>query len=78
VVASPVGVNRELLSALGMPGPEAAEEWAGAILDLLTRPAEARAALGRRAREVAELKYSFEAWLPRWREALGLSGSDGT
>jgi glycosyltransferase involved in cell wall biosynthesis len=78
VVASPVGVNREILSALGMPGPEGAEEWADAILDLLTRPAQARAALGRRAREVIELHYSFDAWLPRWRDAMGLTGRDSS
>lgn len=75
VVASPVGVNREILSALGMPAPEDAEEWTDAILDLLTRPAEARAALGCRARELAELHYSYDAWLPRWRDAMGLAGS---
>jgi glycosyltransferase involved in cell wall biosynthesis len=74
VVASPVGVNREILSALRMPAPEGADEWADAILDLLTRPVEARAALGRRAREVTELHYSFDAWLPRWRDAMGLGG----
>ena len=74
VVASPVGVNREILSAFGMPAPESADEWADAILDLLTRPVEARAALGRRAREVTELHYSFDAWLPRWRDAMGLGG----
>ena len=74
VVASPVGVNREILSALQMPAPEGADEWADAILDVLTRPVEARAALGRRAREVTELNYSFDAWLPRWRAAMGLGG----
>ena len=79
VVASPAGVNREILSALGMPTPEDAEGWADAILDLLTRPVQTRAALGRRAREVTELHYSFDAWLPRWRNAMGLAGSvDGT
>ena len=74
VVASPVGVNREILSALHMPAPESADEWADAILDLLTQPVEARAALGRRAREVTELRYSFDAWLPAWRDAMGLGG----
>jgi glycosyltransferase involved in cell wall biosynthesis len=73
LVASPVGVNREILSALEMPAAEDAEEWTGAIVDLLTRPAESRAALGRRAREVIELRYSFDTWLPRWRDAMGLS-----
>jgi glycosyltransferase involved in cell wall biosynthesis len=78
MVASPVGVNREILSELGMPAPEREEDWADAILELLAMPADSRAALGGRAREVAELQYSFDAWLPRWREAMGLSGSDGT
>jgi glycosyltransferase involved in cell wall biosynthesis len=72
LVASPVGVNREILSALGMPMPEDAGEWADAILDLLARPVRARAELGHRAREVVELRYSFDAWLPRWRQAMGL------
>ena len=75
VIASPVGVNREILSALGTPAPDAPEEWADAILDLLGRPEEARAELGRRAREVAERDYSFDAWLPRWRDAMGLDPS---
>jgi glycosyltransferase involved in cell wall biosynthesis len=74
MVASPVGVNREILSALQMPAPEGADEWAEAIVDLLTRPVQARAALGTRAREVTELRYSFDAWLPRWRDAVGLGG----
>jgi glycosyltransferase involved in cell wall biosynthesis len=76
LVASPVGVNGEILSALGMPAAENADEWADAVLDLLTRPAEARARLGSRAREVTELQYSFDALLPRWREAMGLAGVD--
>jgi glycosyltransferase involved in cell wall biosynthesis len=74
VVASPVGVNREILTALQMPAPEGTDEWADAVLDVLTWPAQERAALGRRAREVTELHYSFDAWLPRWRDAVGLGG----
>jgi glycosyltransferase involved in cell wall biosynthesis len=72
VVASPVGVNREILSALQMPAPEGADEWVDAIVDLLTRPAPVREALGRRAREMIESHYSFDTWLPRWRDAMGL------
>lgn len=79
VVASPVGVNREILSALGMPMPQDAGEWAEAILDMLARSDETRAALGRRAREVVEQRYSFDFWRPSWREAMGLAGSgDGS
>jgi glycosyltransferase involved in cell wall biosynthesis len=72
VVASPVGVNRDIQAAFQMPAPESADEWADAILDLLTRPAHAREALGRRAREVIDRHYCFDAWLPRWRAAMGL------
>lgn len=72
LVASPVGVNREILSALGMPAAEDADEWSDAILDLLERPVDTRARLGARARELTELQYSFDALLPKWREAMGL------
>jgi glycosyltransferase involved in cell wall biosynthesis len=75
LVASPVGVNREILSALEMPAPEDSADWADAILDLVARSAEARAELGRRARGVVQRSFSFDAWLPRWRDAMGLSGS---
>jgi glycosyltransferase involved in cell wall biosynthesis len=72
VVASPVGVNREILRAFGMPAVEAGGEWAGAILELLERPASERAALGRAARATTRRDFSFEAWLPRWRAAVGI------
>ena len=74
VVASPVGVNREILSALQMPAPIGSDEWVDAILDVLTRPVQAREALGRRAREVTARRYSFDAWLPTWRDAMGFGG----
>jgi glycosyltransferase involved in cell wall biosynthesis len=73
VVASPVGVNRHILAQLGMPAAEDVSEWVDAVLDLLTRPAEARAALGRCAREVVQAHYSYDAWLPRWKEAVGIA-----
>jgi glycosyltransferase involved in cell wall biosynthesis len=73
IVASPIGVNREILSTFGMPAPERPGDWADAMLDLLARPAQAREQLGRRAREVVERDYSYDAWLPRWREAIGIS-----
>lgn len=73
LIGSPVGVNREILSTLEMPAPERPDEWVDAILDLLTRPAQGRAELGRHARAMAERHYSFNAWLPSWRAAMGLS-----
>jgi glycosyltransferase involved in cell wall biosynthesis len=71
-VASPVGVNRTILAELGMPAPDADNEWADAILDLLGRASATREAAGRKAREVAEQQYSFDVWLTRWRAAVGL------
>ncbi len=74
VVASPVGINRGLLAELGMPAPDGPGDWADAILVLLAQAADARAAKGRRARDIVQRHYSFDSWLPRWRAAMGLSG----
>jgi glycosyltransferase involved in cell wall biosynthesis len=72
VVGSPIGVNREILLRLGMPAPQDGE-WVDAILDLLHRSAEARAGLGRHARAVAQREFSYDAWLPRWKQAVGIA-----
>jgi glycosyltransferase involved in cell wall biosynthesis len=74
-VASPIGVNERLLAELGMPAARGTGEWVDAILDLLTRSADMRAALGRRAREVTQERYSYDAWLPQWTQAVGLTDS---
>jgi glycosyltransferase involved in cell wall biosynthesis len=71
-VASPIGVNQQVLSQLGMPGPRDDPEWVDAILELLARSREARETLGRRGREVVELHYSYNAWLSRWKQAVGI------
>jgi len=71
-VASPVGVNRRILAQHEMPAPENETEWAEAILELLGRPSSVRASLGRHAQEVTRRDYSYDAWLSRWREAVGL------
>ena len=52
-----------------LTGPSAAEFAAG-ILRALDRPDES-AALGRRARALADTKYSYEAYLERTRRACG-------
>jgi glycosyltransferase involved in cell wall biosynthesis len=72
-VASPVGVNAQMLSQLGMPAATDEGEWVDAILDLLASSTETRATLGRRARDVASRHYSYDAWLPRWKEAIGIA-----
>lgn len=72
-VASPVGVNETILAELRMPAARDAGEWVAAILDLLLMPAVDRAALGGRAREVVQERYSYDVWLPHWKEAVGLT-----
>jgi glycosyltransferase involved in cell wall biosynthesis len=50
------------------------EDFAGGILAALADPARARA-IGARARELAETKYSYEAYLERTRQACAALGS---
>ena len=72
LIGSPVGVNRDILARLRMPAPENPDEWVDAILELLERPARARAVAGRHAHELTRAEYSFDAWFSRWVEAVGL------
>ncbi|WP_441249441.1 glycosyltransferase [Kitasatospora sp. McL0602] len=74
-VASPVGVNADLLAHFGLPGPRGTDEWADALLGLLDGPATVRAALGARARDITDRHYSYRAWLPAWRAALELEAA---
>lgn len=74
LVASPVGVNREMLSELNMPAPVGPEDWAEAMAGLLTMAPETREKDGRRAREIVQERYSYDSWLPRWRSAMELEG----
>ena len=71
-VASPIGVNEQILRELGMPAAVDNDEWVEAVLDLLTAPPDERAVVGRQAREATERHYSYDAWLPQWRRAVGL------
>jgi hypothetical protein len=71
-VGSPVGVNERILDEFGMPAAEDDRDWTEAILDLLARPADAREALGRTALTVVERGYSYDAWQPRWEDAVGV------
>ena len=70
--ATPVGVNREILSRLRMPAPEQPSDWLDALLDMLGRAASERQAAGAAARALVEAEYSYGAWLTRWREAVGI------
>ena len=54
-----------------------AEGYAEGILSVIEDPASGRA-IGERARQLAETKYSYEAYLERTREALAYLGDRGT
>ncbi len=64
VVASPVGVQREMLEGGAGVLAETPAEWAAAIAGLLADPAR-RAALGAAARARVAERYSVAAWAPR-------------
>jgi glycosyltransferase involved in cell wall biosynthesis len=74
-VASPVGVNAQMLAHFGMPAPLDRDDWSDALVDLLMRSASERGELGRRARMLVERDYSYDAWLSAWKEAAGLTTS---
>jgi glycosyltransferase involved in cell wall biosynthesis len=74
-VGSPVGTNSAILSRLGFPAPTTGDEWVEAITFLLTMSTADRAALAHHARDVVVREYSFDAWLPRWCEAVRLTSN---
>ncbi|MEY9964985.1 glycosyltransferase involved in cell wall biosynthesis [Streptacidiphilus sp. MAP12-16] len=71
-VASPIGVNAEILSRFGMPGPHGPGEWTDAILGLLDSSAATRERHGAQAHQVTCQEYSYQAWLTEWQSALEL------
>jgi len=66
VVASPVGVNKEIIRD-GENGFLAAtdNEWLGK-LSLLARDEELRRKLGQKGRETVENHFSLKRWSPKW------------
>jgi glycosyltransferase involved in cell wall biosynthesis len=69
-VASPVGVNRDIV-AHGDNGYLAAtaDEWEATLGELLASP-ELRQRMGQAARQTVEQRYSLAVNLPRWLEAV--------
>ncbi len=63
-IASPVGINAELLEGGGGLGPTSHAEWVAAI-DELSRDVGMRKEIGVQAREFAEREYSYQVWAPR-------------
>ncbi len=54
-------------SAFGDPGE------VDAVLGILERTEAERAAMGRRVLAVTRSGYSYDAWLTRWQEAVGIA-----
>jgi glycosyltransferase involved in cell wall biosynthesis len=71
-VGSPVGTNASILSTLGLPAATGPREWVDAALAVLDGATSARARLGQRARDRVAEHYSYDAWLARWQQAVGL------
>ncbi|MDX3451818.1 glycosyltransferase [Streptomyces sp. ME02-8801-2C] len=73
-VATPIGVNADILRQFQMPAARGDGEWTEVIQSLLDSSDAARERLGRTARAVVGRRYSFDAWRPRWMAALELVG----
>lgn len=71
-VASPVGVNAQILERAGLPAATTAADWTDALRHLLDMTASSRADLGARARDTVATHYSFDAWQHTWRAVMGL------
>ncbi|RBY84535.1 glycosyltransferase family 4 protein [Blastococcus sp. TF02A-30] len=71
-VASPVGVNAEVVRQLDGWAASEADDWVDALVEVLTAPEAARRARGRAARRAVEEHYSYAAWAPAFRRALRL------
>lgn len=70
-VASPVGVNAEILQSCGLHAPRTAGEWTEALLAVLAAPAGARERQGMDALRFVTASYTYDVWQGRW-EAVAL------
>ncbi|MCT1603730.1 glycosyltransferase [Dermacoccus nishinomiyaensis] len=70
VVGSPVGANEAALDRIGGLSLTEGDDWAEAVMQMLTKSTPEREAIGRAARAGVEQHYSFAAWAPQWRDAL--------
>ena len=70
VVASPVGVNADVLASASIDGPVANSDWFGALRAVIEAPVADREQQARRLNEVVGAEYSFDRHLARWREVV--------
>jgi glycosyltransferase involved in cell wall biosynthesis len=71
-VASPVGVNAQVIGELCGLAANGLDEWTDALLALLEEPESARRVRGLQARAAVEDGYSYAAWGPAFLRALRL------
>jgi glycosyltransferase involved in cell wall biosynthesis len=71
-VASPVGVNSQVLEQIGGLAATDTGTWVDAVLQVLQESEPQRRARGRTARRGVEQHYSYTAWAPVLRRALRL------
>lgn len=71
-VASPVGVNAQVLDQLGGLAATGPDSWVTALVDLLGAAEADRRAAGRTARRAVEEHYSFAAWRHEFLDAVHL------
>jgi glycosyltransferase involved in cell wall biosynthesis len=71
-VASPVGVNAQVIRDLGGYAAVDVDDWIDALMALLEEPESARRARGLGARRAVEDSYSYAAWRSAFLGALHL------
>lgn len=77
-VASPVGVNAQVIEQLGGLAATDRDSWAQAVLDVLRASEADRRAAGAAARRGVEQHYSFARWAGAFRHALRLPDDVGS
>jgi glycosyltransferase involved in cell wall biosynthesis len=69
--ASPVGANALALARSGGLPASSDDEWFEAVESLIDASTDARTELGSQARRAIREHYSFQAWAPTFRDAIG-------
>jgi glycosyltransferase involved in cell wall biosynthesis len=76
-VASPVGVNAQVIDQLDGLAPDDVDSWQDALLGVLQESESARQARGHAARLAVENDYSFDAWQSEFLRAVNLPDRRG-
>lgn len=69
-IASPVGVNRDLVARMDGLAASTADDWLGGLCQLLGESAVRRAQRASAGYALA-VDYSYDAWQTRWLDAVG-------